>query len=55
VKDRDICKCGHGREEHNLPNTWDEEDFEDTFCFHKDCTCEKYEPIELNPPRDNGL
>lgn len=36
----EICKCGHEKLEHNPPSNW--EDNEDTFCFHKDCSCEEF-------------
>ena len=49
--DEDICKCGHSKEEHNPPNSWDEDDLDDTFCFHRHCTCKQYEQSD-NPMAD---
>ncbi len=43
MKDTNICKCGHDREEHNRPESWGVEVEEDTYCFHNDCDCLKYE------------
>lgn len=47
MTDSMICKCGHSKYEHNAPDSWEDEDMEDTFCFHKGCTCEKYESVGL--------
>jgi hypothetical protein len=48
IKSEPVCSCGHGADFHGLQCD------PSNPCYHRDCTCNKYQPVAPEPAPDTG-